>query len=251
MTKILTLAKYSFRENISNKIFNGIMMFGGILIFMTMLLDELALYEGVTVIRDTGLFLTEFMVMFIVVYLSSTCVLKAIKEKSIYLVLTKGVAKEEYLAGTLLGMTYTIFFNVLLMGCVLGTLIWKMGGMLDYELLLSLLFIGLKLSLLSAVGIMFSVVSESYVTATLFTMSTYIAGHGLLELKEVAVKVKGSVFEIILNLLYTILPKFHLLNYRDYLYGTRVDLFLLVGYIVLYTTGVLFIAALSFSRKRL
>jgi hypothetical protein len=251
LTKILTLAKYSFKENISNKIFNGIMMFGGVLIFMTMLLDELALYEGVTVIRDTGLFFTEFMVMFIVVYLSSTCVLKAIKEKSIYLVLTKGVAKEEYLTGTLLGMMYTIFFNVFVMGCVLASLIWKMGGVLDYELLLSFVFIGLKLSLLSAVGIMFSVVSESYVTAILFTVSTYIAGHGLLELKEVAEKVKGSVFEIILNVLYTILPKFHLLNYRDYLFGTSVDLLLLIGYILLYVTAVLFIATLSFSRKRL
>ncbi len=251
MTKIFTLAKYSFKENISNKIFNGIMMFGGILIFATMLLDEIALYEGVTVIRDTGLFFTEFMLMFIVVYLSSTCVLKAIKEKSIYLVLTKGVRKEDYLAGTLLGMIYTIFFNVFVMGCVLGTLIWKMGGRLDYELLISFLFIGLKLSLLSAVGIMFSVVSESYVTAILFTVSTYIAGHGLLELKEVAEKVKGSLFEVVLNVLYTVLPKFHLLNYRDYLDGTQVSLWFLVGYMVLYVTAVLFIATLSFSRKRL
>ena len=251
MTKILTMAKYSFKENISNKIFNGIMMFGGILIFATMLLDELALYEGVEVIRDTGLFFTEFMVMFIVVYLSATCVLKAIKEKSIYLVLTKGVGKEEYLAGTLLGMMYTIFFNVFLMGGVLCALIWKMGGSLDTGLFISFLFIGLKLSLLSAVGIMFSVVSESYVTAILFTVSAYIAGHGLLELKEVAEKVRGTAFEVILNVLYTVLPKFHLLNYRDYLGGVRINLWLLAGYMIVYATAMLFIATVSFSRKRL
>ena len=68
MKKILTIGKYTLKENISNKVFNGVLYFGVLSIFFTTLLDEIALYEGGRVIRDSGLFLTEFLIMLITVY---------------------------------------------------------------------------------------------------------------------------------------------------------------------------------------
>lgn len=247
MNKILTVAKYTLKENISNKIFNGVLFFGGIVLLATQLLNEIALYEGERVIRDTGLFLIEVFVMLVTVYISATQVLKAQKEKSIYLVLTKAVSKEGYIAGSVLGMIYTVAFNVGAMGLLL--LLVMGGGDLAY--LVSLIYIFLKLSILAGVGVMFSVVSESFVTSIIFTISTYFAGHSLLELKTIGEKLSGTVYGYIIGLLYTILPKFHLLNYRDYLRGGEMDYISTSLYTAAYLVAVTSISSFFFSRKRL
>ena len=168
MNKILTVAKYTLKENISNKIFNGVLLFGGIVLLATQMLNEIALYEGERVIRDTGLFLIEIFVMLVTVYISATQVLKAQKEKSIYLVLTKSVSKEGYIAGSVVGMIYTVAFNV----AAMGILLFMMMGGGDLGYLVSLIYVFYKLAIIVGVGVLFSVVSESFVTSIIFTIST-------------------------------------------------------------------------------
>lgn len=247
MNKILTVAKYTLKENMSNKIFNGVIFFGGIILLATQLLSRIALYEGERVITDTGLFLIEIFVMLITVYISSTSVIKAQKEKSLYLVLTKSITKEGFIIGTTLGIIYTIGINIALMGGFLGLVL---GGITKVYLI-SLLYIYLKLSILVGIGILFSVVSESYITSLIFTVSTYFMGHGLLDLRAIGEKVSGSIYGYIIDLLYLILPKYHLLNYRDYVGGIRINMPITIAYSIVYLIVVSAISCIFFSKKRL
>lgn len=247
MNKILTVAKYTLKENISNKIFNGVLFFGGIVLLATQMLNEIALYEGDRVIRDTGLFLIESFVMLVTAYISATQVLKAQKEKSIYLILTKAVSKEGYIGGSVLGMIYTVIFNVGAMGALLMLM---MGGG-DRGYFLSLLYIIYKLSIMASLGVFFSVVSESFVTSIIFTISTYFMGHALLDLKSIGEKLSGTVYGYVIDLLYLILPKYHLLNYRDYLGGVQVDILTTSLYVGAYLVVVTGAASVIFARKRL
>jgi len=250
MKKILTIGKYTLKENISNKVFNGILYFGVLSIFFTTLLDEVALYEGGRVIRDSGLFFTEFLIMLIIVYISSTYVIKAVTEKSIYLVLTKAVTKSKYIMGINLGIIYSVFCNVLVMGGILGIILYIQGEF-DWWYIRALFFIGLKLSILSSLGIFFSIISDSAVTSTIFTLFTYILGHGVMEIKAISEKLTGTVFQWILDLLYIILPKFNLLNYKDHLITTDINYLLIIGYIIVYITCVITATNIVFQRKRL
>jgi len=247
MNKVLTVAKYTLKENISNKIFNGVLFFGGIVLLATQMLNEIALYEGERVVRDTGLFLIEIFVMLVTVYISSTQVLKAQKEKSIYLILTKSVSKEGYIAGSVLGMIYTVGVNVAAMGVLL--MIVMGGGDLSY--LTALLYVFYKLSIVGGIGVFFSVVSESFVTSIIFTISTYFMGHSLLDLKAIGEKMDGTIYSYIIDLLYLVLPKYHLLNYRDYLGGVQVDYAVTSIYVAAYLVVVTSLASIIFARKRL
>ncbi|MCS5421538.1 MULTISPECIES: ABC transporter permease subunit [Psychrilyobacter] len=250
MKKVLTIGKYTLKENISNKVFNGILYFGVLSIFLTTLLDEVALYEGGRVIRDGGLFLTEILIMLITVYISSTYVIKAVAEKSIYLVLTKAVTKSKYIMGLNLGMIYSVFCNVFVMGGILGLVLYTKGEF-DWWYIRALFFIGLKLSIVSSLGIFFSIISDSFVTSTIFTLFAYILGHGVMEIKALSEKLNGSVFQWILDLLYIILPKFNLLNYRDYLKPADTDYLLIIGYAAVYITCVVVATNIAFEKKRL
>lgn len=251
MNKIFTIAKYTLKENISNKVFNGVIMFGGLLIFFTMLLDKIALYEGAKVIRDSGLFLIEFFVLLIAVYTSSTYIIRDQKEKSIYLVLTKAVSKSMYLTGTALGLMLAVLFNVIIMGSLLGGVLFFKGAVLDMDFFNSLLFIAYKLFILVGIGVFFSVISESYISSIIFTISTYATGHAVAELKIIAGQLAGTAYAYILDFLYLVLPKFHLLNYKDHLKDIQADSFQMFLYTLSYTVCVMFLANIIFSKKRL
>lgn len=250
MKKILTIGKYTLKENISNKVFNGILYFGILSIFFITLLDKVALYEGSRVIRDSGLFFIEFLIMLITVYISSTYVIKAVTEKSIYLVLTKAVTKSKYIMGINLGIIYSIFCNLILIGGILGIILYTKGEF-DWWYIRSLFFIGLKLSMVSSLGIFFSIISDSFVTSTIFTLFTYILGHGVLEIKAISEKLTGSIFQWVLDILYIVLPKFNLINYRDYLKPADTNYFLIIGYVLVYITCVITATNIIFEKKRL
>jgi hypothetical protein len=226
-------------------------MFGVILIFFTALLDKIALYEGAKVITDSGLFLIEFFVLLIAVYTSSTHVLREQKEKSIYLVLTKAVSKPMYLTGTSFGLILSVVFNVIIMGGLLGGMLILKGANPGMDFVNSLIFIVYKLSILVSIGVLFSVLSESFISSVIFTISAYAMGHAVVELKAIAEKLSGTFFAYTLDFLYIVLPKFHLLNYRDHLKSVSADPFFMLAYAVSYTACVLFLSNLIFYRKRL
>ncbi|MCK5780152.1 MAG: hypothetical protein KAH04_03990 [Psychrilyobacter sp.] len=250
MKKILVIGKYTLKENISNKVFNGIIYFGILAMFFTAMLDEVALYEGKRVIRDSGLFLTELLVMLITVYISSTYVIKAMADKSIYLVLTKAVSKPKYIIGINLGIIYSVFSNVFIMGGILGVVLYTKGEF-SWWYIRALFFIGLKLSIVGSIGVFFSIISDSFVTATIFTLFTYILGHGVMEIKAISERMTGTFFQWILDALYIILPKFNLLNYRDHLIDPQFNYFIVLGYVVVYITCVVAATIIIFNKKRL
>jgi len=251
MKKSLIIGKYTFIENLSNKIFSGVFIFGFIMIASTYLLSDLSLYEGEEVVKNSSLFLLEFFIALIVTYVSATHIIKSQKEKSIYLILTKPVEKVDYIIGVLIGILYIIFFNVVIMGVVIYGMFLIKNWNLDIHFLKSLVFIIMKLSIVASLGLLFSVISDSFITAILFTFSTYIMGHSVLEFKEIAETMSGTLAEKILKVFYYILPRFNILNYRDYLKGMDISIGISSLYTLTYIVCIVGIASFIFSRKKL
>ncbi|BDU49568.1 ABC transporter permease [Haliovirga abyssi] len=237
MRQIISIAKFTIKENIFNRVFNGFIMFGVVLILATSVLKDISLYEESRVIQDTGLFLIEFFVLLIAIFISSNQFLKDKKEKSIYIVLTKPVTRGMYIVGRLLGMILSILLNIAIMGGILfGIVIWQ-HGKIDINYIYMLTAIFYKLSIVASIGVFFSVISDSFITSNIFTFSVYILGHAVLELKMLGDKVSNPIYKWILDLLYYILPNFRVLNYRDYLTPEKFDFVNLT----LYTFGYIFV----------
>ncbi len=251
MKQIIAIAKFTIKENISNRLFNAFIGFGLFIIMSTVFLKEISLYEESKVIYDSGLFLIEFFVLLITIFTSATLVLKETKEKSIYLVLTKPVTRNMYILGKVLGLIVTVFLNIAIMGGILyGILVWQ-KAQISLEYMYSLIFIFYKLSLVVVIGVLFSVISDSAITANMFTFSIYILGHAIYELKMLADKIENIVVKSILEFLYRILPNFRVLNYKDYLKHIDIDF----GKISLYVLGYLIITMviinIVFNRKKI
>ena len=251
MKQLFSIAKFTVKENISNKIFNGFVFFGILVIFTTVVLKEISLYESIKVITDTGLFLIEFLILLMAVYLSSTMIIKHKNEKSIYLVLTKPVSRGMYVTGIMLGIIATVMVNIAVMALILfGIIVWQKGtGGIPY--FYSVLFIFYKLSIISAIGVLFSIVADSIVTANIFTFSVCIAAHGINEIKMLADKMDNIFYKGILETVYYILPNMRTLNYRDYLKQVEPDMIKITLYVAGYILIVSALSNLIFSKKKI
>lgn len=251
MKQVWSIAKYTLKENISNRIFNGFIFFAIFIMFMTVALKEIALYEDIRVIRDTGLFLIEFFMLLITVYTSSTQFLKEKKEKSIYLVLTKPVSRGMYVTGRVLGITLTVFLNIAIMGLILMLVLLSQKAKIDSGYFLSLLFMFYKISILASIGVLFSVVSDSYVTSNIFTFSIYVISHATYELKLLIDRLETPAYKIFAEILYRIMPNFRILNYKDFLKNTDVNVWQISLYSLGYFMLIVAITSILFSKKRL
>lgn len=249
--KSFAVAKYTLKENISNKIFNGFILFALIILGGILILKELTLYESLKVIKDVGVFLIEFFLLLITVYLSSTIIIKAHKEKSIYLILTKSISRTQYIVGVSLGIYSILAMYLFFLSGVLSIVLLKEGFVFSGDYFLTLLNIYYKLIILSSLGVLFSIISDSYVTGNIFTFCIYIISHMSFELKLMARKVSGTAVKYLLNLLHLILPKYYLLNRKDYLAEVNVSDLKVFIYVVLYVSIILLLNSFIFEKRKL
>lgn len=251
MKQLYAIAKFTLKENISNRIFNGILFFGMMVIFTTVVLKEISLYDSAKVIKEVGVALIEFFILMMTVYISSTMIIKHKNEKSIYLVLTKPVSKSTYVTGINLGIMATVLLNVILMGVVLFfVLLWQKGD-IGIGYFYTMLFIFYKLAIITSLGVFFSIVADSIVTANIFTFSMYIIAHAVLEIKMLADRVENPLYKYILDGLYYILPNMRVLNFKDYLKDIEPNIIKVTVYVMGYIAVTIVLSNIIFSKKKI
>lgn len=251
MKKSIAIGKYIVKENLSNKILNGFVIFAIVIIFGTLLLKELTIFNGETVVKDTGLFLMEFFIFLVTVFSASTYLIRDHKEKSIYLVLTKPVSRTEYIVGNILGNGALVLIYIIIMSIILELALLYIGNGFVRADLISIYYIFGKLLTLCSLGIFFAVISDSYVTANIFTFSTYIIGHFTGDILALVEKSSNPVLKIILQGLHVVLPRYDSLNYRDFLMDIKPNHLNLTLYILGYTAILTAITSIIFEKRKL
>ena len=251
MKKSFAIGKYIIKENLSNKILNGFIIFALIILFGTLFLKEMTIFNGETVVRDTGIFLMEFFIFLVTVFSASTYLIRDHKEKSIYLVLTKPVSRAEYIVGNVLGNIGLVMIYIFIMSIILEGALLFIGSSLSFYDLISIFYIFGKLVILCALGVFFAVISDSYVTANIFTFSAYVIGHFTGDILDLVEKSGNPVLKSILTVLKIILPRYNTLNYRDFLLDIKSNHLGLILYICSYTVLVTIISAIIFEKRKI
>lgn len=251
MKKSLAIGKYIVKESLSNKILKGFIIFALLILFGTLILKEMTIFSGETVVKDTGIFLMEFFVFLVTVFSASSYLIRDHKEKSIYLVLTKPVSRTEYIIGNVLGNSFLAFIYIGIMSLILQGALIYIGSSFMLTDLISILYIFGKLVILCSLGVLFAVISDSYVTANIFTFSVYIIGHFTGDILLLVEKSANPIIRGLLGILKVLLPRYNTLNYRDFLLDIKPNHFSLVLYIIAYTSIVTVVSSVIFEKRKL
>lgn len=213
MTKVRVLALSGLQEQWRNRAYQVAMLFGGVMLYLSVLLGMLAVDQELRALLDFGLSFIELMAIGAAIFASATGILREMETKSIYLILSRPVTRLEFLVGRYLGIVLSMTLATLLMAAVHVSLLKARGWGFQADYLLALLGIVLKLGVATAIATFFALFSTSALSALGTTAILWTLGHFIPEMRFLAQR--GSFPVVPLLVLMRLLPNLQLFNFRD------------------------------------
>jgi len=160
MYVIFSIARNTFREASRNKIFIFILFFASGIILLTKALAYISPEIEVKTIVDFGLASVLFFGIIIAIFSGASLVHKELDKQTIYTVIAKPVSRSQFVIGKYLGLLFTVLMSILIMSLVLAGYIVFNDGSLSLTLCVALYYIFLQISILTAISILFSLLSS-------------------------------------------------------------------------------------------
>lgn len=246
------LAANTWRELTRTRFIPLIVLFGGVLIYLGMLLGVLAGDVETRVLLDVGMAVIELMTCSAVAYCAATGLLQEMEQKTLYLILSRPVGRPAYLLGRFLGAFAAAATAAGAMTGALAVLLAFKGGLAAGPLLLAFWGVLLKAFVTAGAATFLALISTSVLSAMTMTGIVWVLGHFVGEIRFLAQRTSSASAVLLLPVTW-LLPNFSLLNYRDRLHipGGAFAEPLLSGflYAVLYAAVCMGLTAAVFRRK--
>lgn len=262
MHKIWIIAYNTFREAIRDKILYNLLIFALVIIGASYLLSTLTLGEQSKIILDLGLGSMNLFGVLIAIFVGIGLVNKEIERKTIYTIITKPIARYQFLIGKYFGLVATLFVNlsIMLVGFYCSFYLQKTGFFflnapevhLDLGFYKAVFLIFIELMVVTGIAILFSTFTTSTLAA-IFTLFFYVIGHLLGTLKELALKLQDPLSKNLLDGLYYFLPNLEKFNIKSevvhHIPISTQYVLMSTLYGILYISPLLLLASLIFQKR--
>ena len=156
---MFNIAINSFRELVRNRILLVILFFASLLIVFSLVLSSLSLGQTSRIILDFWLAMIEISGLLATLFIGGQLLYREIEWKTIYLILSKPIRRYEFIVWKFLWFAATILIITAAQLLILSWLLLVSGVPLDLFLLISWVFITLKLLIVFALILLFSTFS--------------------------------------------------------------------------------------------
>ncbi len=252
MNALLSIVRYTFLQQLRNRLYLVVILFGFLILASSLLFGALAPEQESRVILNLGLAVIEFFGLIAAIFGAVTLVLEEIESRTIYLILTRPLPRGYYILGRFLGLLSAVLASMLAMGALHFLLLLTKGGAPLSIYLLSFVFMGLKIMVMTALAVFFSLYSSSSVVSVIFTVFFWVLGHFGSEISFLLQKAQNAAAASALKAILFVVPNLELLNYRDLFHIPGLaarQLATAGGYAVLYAAACLALSVAIFSKK--
>lgn len=249
--KVLSIALNTFRENLRDKLLYNLLVFALLMIGSSLLLMRLTLGEFHRLLLNVGLGSINIFGVLIAIFVGIGLVNKEIEKKTIYTIVSKPVARYQFLIGKYLGLTLTLFVNTLIMAAGLLLVLVAQNVPIESMLFKALGLIFMEFMVITAVALLCSTFTSATLSA-IFTLATYVIGHLTADLKTFGEKLDEGMRALVTGLYY-ILPNLERFNLKGnvihHIEVSGTDLLLIVVYGLTYVAFLLMSASIIFRRR--
>jgi len=249
---ILALAAAGLRESLRNRVTVVVAVFAAVMLLSTTLVLNVTLFSLDRVVTDFGLSVMSLLLSALAIFLSSGLISKEIERRTIFLVVSRPVSRSQFIVGRFLGNVVTLLTLLALMTLlfVAQLLVFKVPT--TGAQVASVLGLGLEITLLTAVGMLCSVLSSQLLSA-LTCVGVYLLGHLTNDLYALAQRSPSELMRTGGKIGYYVLPNLSRTNYRGLAaFESPVDwadVASTTGYIGAYTVVVLIVTSMAFQRR--
>ncbi|MBI5629370.1 MAG: ABC transporter permease subunit [Elusimicrobia bacterium] len=249
MRNVWIIAFNSWQENLRSRFYMLAVIFGGVTLYVSLLLGLLAADQELRVLLDFGLSFIELMALAGAAYGAATIILREMETKTIYLILTRPVSRGQYLLGRFIGLLLSILASMLLMAAAHLSLLFVKGWEWQWGYFLALWGSFLKVSLAAALTTFMALFSSSALTALCISAILWSLGHFLPEIRFMIAWGSARAAMVPLTILSYVIPNLQLLNYRDHLGSGQQAFFVPLAYAAAYAGVWLGLACLYLRKK--
>ncbi len=253
VSRIFVIATNVFWEVIRDRVLYLIGLFALFMLAASQLLPQVAASTENKMLLDVGMAAISVIGLVVAIFVGTGLVNKEIEKRTVLVLLSKPISRVEFIVGKHLGLTGVLAVLVAAMTAIyfLLLIVLKVPYPIG-SLTISLSYLFLELSLLTAVAILFGVATSSLL-ATLLTFAIFLMGHLSPDLVALGKLSKNPGLQRATDAMYLILPDLSRLDLKNQaVYGILPDPFTLLGsfsYSILYIVILLTIAVMIFARR--
>jgi Cu-processing system permease protein len=174
--KVGAIALNTCREAIRNKVLYSILLFACLMTAISAAFGSASIGDTTRFVKDFSLFSISLFGVVTTVVLGVSLLSKELSKRTIYNILSKPVARWQFVIGKFVGLLATLAIMMGLMTGALLTLLWLIERRVEWPLLPVVGAMMLELGVLLAVAIFFSSGVVTPALAGLFTAATFVAG---------------------------------------------------------------------------
>lgn len=245
---ILAIARNTFRETVRDRILYVFLVFAFVITLAGILLGSLSVGQDLRILEDLGLATIAFIGGIIAIFVGTSLVYKEIERRTIYLIVTKPIARWQFILGKYLGLATCVLLVTFAMGSFLLATIYTCSHehVVNPLLMESVLLIYVELLFVTAIATFFSTFATP-VMSVVFTLALWLIAHMGQSLRDLARVSDNAGVTRLFEAIYWFLPDLAKLTQvrADLMYSRQPEaelLFLLLSYVLAYI-----ILLLSFS----
>jgi ABC-type transport system involved in multi-copper enzyme maturation permease subunit len=253
MRKILALALNTAREAVRNRILYSILFFAVLMVAVAAVFGAASIGDQTKYMKDFSLMSVSLFGVIIAIVLGVNLLHQELGRKTIFNILSKPVARWQFIVGKFFGLLATLSLIVLLMAGGVVACFAVLTGRLDGGLVIASVAILLEIMVVIAVALFFSSLVVTPALAGMFTAATFIAGRSASYLLYFLQADHPPAVQTLAHALYWILPRLDRFTIADQVvYGVLPDptyLATLFAYTAAYTGVMLLLSIGLFSRR--
>jgi ABC-2 type transport system permease protein len=253
-SKTLIVAKYTLKEAIKSRLLFITLIVGVAIMVVTYVATEFTYGVPQKVALDFGLGMLSLSSLGISLFLGATSLSKEIESRTIYMVISRPVARWKFIAGKILGLLGMITLNVTILSSMTLICSYILGGKIDQMILMAIAFNFLECILLVLLVMFFSLFANN-ILSSVAAFTLLILGHAAKDTQNLVFVQVRPFIKKSLEFYHLILPAFYKLNLKDFvIYNQKLDasyLFQSALYGITYSFFLFFMILFIFNRKNL
>lgn len=177
MRKFAALVKYTVVENVRQKLFYVLGLFGVVVLAGSGILSAIGGEQKIRVLRDLGYFAAEYVALFSAVLVGTTFIYDEIENKSVYMIAARPVSRWVYLAGRYFGFLLSVAALLIFMAALNVAVIWLSGGGAQRGDALMPILSLMKMAVVLALAMFLAMLTTSKAASMGFTLLLWGLGH--------------------------------------------------------------------------
>ena len=253
MRKVFAIALNTAREAVRNRILYSILFFAVLLVAISAVFGAASIGDQMKYMKDFSLMSVSLFGVIIAIVLGVNLLHQELGRKTIFNILSKPVARWQFMVGKFFGLLATLSLIVALMSGGVVACFLLLTGRFDWGLVVASFAALLEIMVVIAVALFFSSLVVTPALAGMFTAATFVAGRSVSHLLYFLKDDQPPVMQTLAHALYWVLPRLDRFTVADrVVYGMVPDpsyLATLVAYALAYAGILLLLSVGLFSRR--